>query len=109
MTTWKKIGVKGKPVWVAEWPTFTIEIHQTPGCKEKNCRCKGQFAPFVKTRDGVHGYGIGFYSCLTAAQAEADKAGVKLAEREAGRVVNRSNPEAILGMVGKAGNKRWGF
>lgn len=85
--TWKKIGVRGKPVYVAEWPTFIIEIHSSGD----------HLTPFVKTRDGAHGYGLGLYNSLEAAQREAEKHAASVAEREAGRRVALGNPPLVLG------------
>lgn len=87
MITWKKIGVRGKPVYLAEWPTFIIEIVQSGPA----------WVPFVKTRDGLLGYGLGLYSCLDAAKADAEKHGQKTAEKEALRIVNKyASPPPIM-------------
>ena len=97
--TWKKIGVRGKPVWVAEWPTFEIEIH-TSG---------GYHTPYVRMKDGTHGYGLGLYLTHDLAKREGEKAGERLALQEAGRVVVSGNPPLVLGRREKRKEDRGAF
>lgn len=86
-TSWKKTGVRGKPVYVRDWTTFTIEVTVSGD----------HYLPWVRYKDGPHAHGLGLFISAEAAMRQADIDGDKIAVLEAGRRVVRGNPSPVLG------------